>query len=516
MSESTGSETVSLTFAVRRAAQVCRNGTAVIDGGSRMSWAELESRIACVAGQLKNMNLQRGDRVAMLAVNSPMYLELLLAVWWCGGVIVPINTRLAADEIGYILKHADVKLFLADAEMAELASSAGGSTSTPIVLSPDIFASWRTGAATDPTAPSYEETAGIFYTGGTTGLPKGVDLSHRNFAFAAAGMLRDLRLQPDSVYLHAAPMFHLADFGIGLGVTLAAGAHSFLAKFTPQGIYQRLRDDGITHLNLVPTMLAAVLDAPCRDDQLLAQVRHISYGAAPITPAQLERVLQGFPNAAINQFYGMTELCGASVYLCPERHVLSGPLAGKLRSAGQVIPGFELRIADEGKNAVPIGTVGEILMRGPAVMKGYWNDPVQTSRTLVDGWLHSGDCGYLDEDGFLYVVDRIKDMIISGGENVYCSEVENALASHEAVQACAVVGLPDKKWGERVHAVVVRKAGTEISTAELDAHLRSRIAGYKVPKSYEFSDALPLSAVGKVQKKVLREQCLLRSKGKHG
>jgi long-chain acyl-CoA synthetase len=506
---------MSLAFAVRRAAQVCKDGTAVIDGSHRIVWPELEVRIAAIAGQLRAMGLQRGERIAILALNSSMYFELLLATWWCGAVIVPLNTRLAPDELRYILNHAEIKLFLADEELANLARSAGGAACSPTVLHESMYRTLLGGTAIDPITPSYEDTAGIFYTGGTTGLPKGVELSHRNFAFAAAGMLRDLSLGPTSVYLHAAPMFHLADFGIGLGVTMGAGTHSFLTKFTPQDVYQRLQDDGITHLNLVPTMLAAVLDAHCRDDQLLAQVRHISYGAAPITPAQLERVLEGFPNAAINQFYGMTESCGASVFLGPERHVVDGSRSGKLKSAGQVIPGFELRIADEAGRDVPEGAVGEILVRGPAVMKGYWKDPIQTAKTLANGWLHSGDCGYLDADGFLYVVDRIKDMIISGGENVYCSEVENALASHDSVQACAAVGLPDDKWGERVHAVIIRKPGCDISAEELDTHVRSRLAGYKAPKSYEFADSLPLSAVGKVQKKVLRERCLQRIEKNH-
>lgn len=505
---------MSLVFAIRRAAQVRPTGAAIIAAGQTVGWKEFEARVARMAGGLREMGLEPGTRVATLALNSPVYLELLLAIWWCGGVLVPLNTRLAAEEIRYILEHAEAGLVFADADMAALASAGAGSA-TPVVLDDAVYSSLLEGPSIEPAAVSYEDTAGIFYTGGTTGLPKGVELSHRNFAFAASGMLRDLQLGPASVYLHAAPMFHLADFGIGMGVTLGAGTHSFLARFTPEDVYRRLQGDGVTHLNLVPTMLAAVLDSPGRDDRLLAQVTHISYGAAPITPALLERVLQGFPNAAVNQFYGMTECCGASVFLAPEFHVVTGPGAGKLKAAGQAIPGFELRIADDNGRPVPTGTVGEILMRGAPVMKGYWRDPAQSAKALADGWLHSGDGGYLDEDGFLHVVDRIKDMIISGGENIYCSEVENALASHPSVQACAAVGLPDEKWGERVHAVIVLRAGAAVSAEELREHVRSRIAGYKVPKSYEFADALPLSAVGKIQKAVLREQCLKRLEGNH-
>jgi acyl-CoA synthetase (AMP-forming)/AMP-acid ligase II len=481
-----------------------------VDAGQRVTWRELEQRVARVAGSLGRMGVGRGTRVATLAANSPMYLELLLAIWWCGGVIVPLNTRLAPGEIRYILEHADVGMLLMDEDMRSLGRQAESPRYPSFVADARFHGTLLAGEPIEAAAPDFEATAGIFYTGGTTGLPKGVELSQRNFAAAAAGMVRDLHLDATSVYLHAAPMFHLADFGTGMGVTMGAGAHSFLAKFSAEAVYQRLKEDGVTHLNLVPTMLAAVVDAPCRDDALLAQVRRVTYGAAPISPALLEKVLRAFPNAKINQFYGMTECCGASVFLAPERHVLDGPLAGKLKSAGQAIPDFELRIADEHGLPVPPGTVGEILMRGAPVMKGYWKDPEQTAKTLRGGWLHSGDAGYLDDDGFVFIVDRMKDMVISGGENIYCTEVENALTSHPAVRQCAVIGLPDDRWGERVHAVVVPAPGMEASFDDLDAHVRSRIAGYKVPRSYEFADELPLSGVGKVQKKLLRERCLRR------
>lgn len=499
---------MSLTSAVRRASQVNPSGTALVAPGQRITWRELEHRIASIAGSLSDMGVGPGTRVATLATNSPMYLELLLAIWWCGGVIVPLNTRLAGSEIRYILEHADAALLLIDENMRVLGSQATTSKIPSLVIDAEFHEKLLTREPVEAAPPVYEATAGIFYTGGTTGLPKGVELTQRNFAAAASGMLRDLRMDSTIVYLHAAPMFHLADFGIGLGVTMAAGSHSFLAKFSAEAVYQRLRDDGVTHINLVPTMIAAVIDAPCRDDALLAQVRRVTYGAAPISPSLLEKVLKAFPNAEINQFYGMTECCGASVYLAPERHVLEGPLSGKLKAAGQAIADWELRIADEDGRSLPPGAVGEVLVRGPSMMKGYWKDPEQTANTLRGGWLHSGDAAYLDEDGFLFIVDRIKDMVISGGENIYCTEVENALTSHPAVQECAVIGMPDDQWGERVHAVIVAKRDLKLSFNELDLHVRSRIAGYKVPRSYELADDLPLSGVGKVQKKLLRDRCI--------
>lgn len=501
-----------ITAALRRAASVRPQGLAIASGDERRNWRETAHRIAAIAGALRVWGLQPGEHVATLALNSPRYFELLLAVWWAGGVLVPLNTRLAWEELRFIIEHSASASFIADENFHAAAQKAKAldGVRRAIVLDDDICADWASAPAIDDACPGLDALAGIFYTGGTTGLPKGVALTHQNFAFAALNMQRDLRHDEGTVYLHAAPLFHLADFGIGLGTTLGAGAHSFVAQFSPRVFYQRLRSDGVTHLQLVPTMLAMVLDAPERDYRLLAQIRSISYGAAPISQTLLTRLLAAFPNARIQQFYGMTECCGASVMLPSEYHVIDGPRSGRLKAAGQAISGFEVRIADPATNApVPAGEVGEIQMKGPAVMRGYWRDPEKTAQTLVSGWLRSGDAGRMDADGFVYVVDRLKDMVISGGENIYCAEVENALSTHPAVAACAVIGLPHEHWGETVHAVVVLREGQRVDSSELDAHCRAQIAGYKVPRSYDLrSDPLPLSAVGKVQKNVLREQWL--------
>jgi long-chain acyl-CoA synthetase len=482
--------------------------------GEASRWGEVLRRVASMAGGLRAAGLNPGDHAATLALNSPRHFELLLAVWWAGGVLVPLNTRLANDELRFILAHSRASMLVVDDNFRDFGQAIAAAADGPEpVLTLDEALHGHLAAsepipafAADPTA-----LAALMYTGGTTGLPKGVELTHRNFAAAAANMRRDLAHDEHTVYLHAAPMFHLADLGIGLAVSLAGGGHGFMARFTPEDFYRRLARDGITHLQLVPTMLAAVLDAPCRDDALLARVRRISYGAAPISAALLQRVLDAFPNAGIHQFYGMTESCGACVMLPPERHVLAGPLAGKLGAAGTATEGFEIRIVDGHGQLLPAGQVGEIQIRGVPVMRGYWNDPAQTQATLKDGWLGSGDGGYLDDEGFLFVVDRIKDMIISGGENIYCAEVESAIAGHPAVRECAVIGLPDDHWGERVHAVVVARAGFALDREALDAHCRARLAGYKVPRSYDFAESLPLSGVGKVQKKALREAHLQRS-----
>jgi len=504
-----------MTSALRRAALVCPQGLAIASGGERRTWSQTVDRIARLAGALQEMGVRSGSHVATLALNSPRYFELLLSVWWTGGVVVPLNTRLAWDEIRFILRHSDASLLLSDEHFRSASDHARAEAS---------LAGLRVAVMDDPTyermllsppaadaCRALDELAGIFYTGGTTGRPKGVELTHENFAFAAMNMQRDLRHDERTVYLHAAPLFHLADFGIGLGTTLGAGAHSFIAQFSTSVFFERLRTDGVTHLQLVPTMLSMVLDAAERDNSLLAQIRPISYGAAPISQPLLERLLAAFPNARIQQFYGMTECCGACVMLPDDCHSLTAK-PQRILAAGQPIVGFEVRIADVGGDqSLPSGGVGEIQMRGPAVMRGYWKDPERTAETLQGGWLRSGDGGRMDEDGFFYVVDRLKDMVISGGENIYCAEVESALATHPGVAACAVIGLPDDHWGERVHAVVVMQEEQVVEQASLDRHIRGLIAGYKVPRSYDLRyTPLPLSAVGKVQKNVLRDQHLSR------
>jgi acyl-CoA synthetase (AMP-forming)/AMP-acid ligase II len=498
--------------ALRRAATISPKGLAISSGEERRTWPEFLRRVSAMAGALKSAGVEPGDRVATLSKNSPRYFELLMAVWWAGGVIVPLNTRLAFPELRYIVEHSESLLLFSDESFKEVGARIAKdipSGTKFVCFDSASYAEMTKHPRIDDACGDLAALAGICYTGGTTGMPKGVELTHLNFGFSAMSILHEIGHDSEAVYLHSAPMFHLADLANGLAVTLGCGTHSFTDQFTAELFYRRLREEGVTHVQLVPTMAAMVLDAPERDDRLLSQIRSIAYGAAPISQALLTRMVQAFPNARITQFYGMTEACGASSTLAPDRHVLTGPKAGKLASAGQVMPGFEICVVDANSRPCATGETGEIQMRGPAVMRGYWREPEKTAKTIVDGWLCSGDAGYFDEDGFLYVVDRIKDMIISGGENIYCAEVENALASHPKVDSCTVFGLPDERWGDRVHAVVVPKASLTLSPAELDTHCREQIAGYKVPRSYDIrSEPLPLSGVGKVQKNQLREEWL--------
>jgi acyl-CoA synthetase (AMP-forming)/AMP-acid ligase II len=295
-------------------------------------------------------------------------------------------------------------------------------------------------------------------------------------------------------------MFHLADGAAWTARNCLGGTHVMVAGFTPAGVAAAIEAHRVTEVLLVPTMIQMLVDDPACADADLSSLRHLLYGASPISEAVLERAAKRLPTVEFTQAYGMTELSPVATLLGPAEHGVER----LRRSAGRAAPHAEVRIVDPDDNEVPTGATGEIVCRGGHVMLGYWKRPQETAAALRGGWMHSGDGGYLDADGYLFVVDRIKDMIVSGGENVYSAEVENALAAHPGVAACAVIGVPDEQWGERVHAVVVRAPGTTATEDELRDHVRALIASYKTPRSVEFVEALPLSGAGKVLKRELR------------
>jgi long-chain acyl-CoA synthetase len=291
-----------------------------------------------------------------------------------------------------------------------------------------------------------------------------------------------------------------------VATAVLAGTNVFIPAFTPAASLEAIERHRVTRMFLAPTMLNMVLNDPAFADFDLSSLRCIIYGASPMPEALVRQAMKALPEVKFVQSYGQTETSPILSILGPERHVLEGPLSGKLRSAGQPIPGVELRIFDKNDQPVSNGTVGEICARGENVMAGYWQLPELTEEALRGGWLHTGDGGYLDDDGFLFIVDRMKDMIVSGGENVYPAEVENALAMHPDVAECAVIGVPDEKWGERVHAIVCLREATVFDESQLIAHCRELIADFKCPRSIEFRDApLPVSAAGKVLKTELRK-----------
>lgn len=500
-----------LHLSVARAAMIAPHGVAMRSEGREQTWADTAARVARLAGGLLALGPAPGDRVALLAANAPEHLEFTYAVMWAGLVVVPLNTRLSIDEHCEIIAHAQAFALAVDRRHAARAREIAQRLGIRLIEMEigAIGDDHRVPGDCSPVRPfmaSSAHPAGLYYTGGTTGRAKGVELSHGAFHARSVDICADMGFDAQSVYLHAAPYFHLADAGVGHGLTFAAGTHVFLPDYSPTGVLRAIAEEGVNTLNLVPTMLADLITT-AGAEAILPKVRAVAYGAAPISNTLLRRLLTAFPHATFRQFYGQTEACGPCSVLSPECHRPDSP---KLASAGRATASSLLRIVSPNGKELPRGSAGEIQTAGPGNMTSYWREPERTLEALSDGWLKTGDIGIMDEDGFVTIVDRLKDMIVTGGENVFSAEVENALASHASVAAVSGFGIPDERWGEAVHAVVVLSSGNRASQEELIAHARQEIASYKCPKRVTFAEALPLSPLGKVRKDLLRQELLQR------
>jgi long-chain acyl-CoA synthetase len=365
-------------------------------------------------------------------------------------------------------------------------------------------------AAGRPERPDGEiaetDLVGLFYTGGTTGRPKGVMLSQRNFVENGYHIMAHMALGESDVYLHAAPMFHLADGWSTYFFTAIGSTQTYVRGFEPSAVLAAIERERVTMTVLVPTMINALINHPDAGARDLSSLRYLVYGASPIAESVLRRAMDVL-GCDFTQAYGMTEAAPVVTLLLADdhRHDGSDRAIHRLHSAGRPALGVEVRVVDLDDRDVPPGEVGEVLVRGANMLVGYWNRPQETAEALRGGWYHSGDLATLDENGYLFIVDRKKDMIVTGGENVYSVEVEDALAGHSAVLECAVIGVPDDHWGEVVHAVVVLKPGQQATAEEVIAHCHTRVAGYKCPKSIDFTEALPKSGAGKILKRELRE-----------
>ncbi|HWC36381.1 MAG TPA: long-chain-fatty-acid--CoA ligase [Mycobacteriales bacterium] len=480
--------------------------------------ADVFDRVSRLGGALRNLGVQDGDRVAILALNSDRYSDFLLGTAWAGAVVNPQNIRWAAPELAFALKDSETGVLFVDDMFAQLGEQllaevdhlhtlvhVGEGETPPGMLSMEELISG--GDPIPDRAPRDHEMVGLFYTGGTTGQPKGVMLSAANLLTSALGsMASGSFLASNSRYLHAAPMFHLADLAAWFSALQMGCEHVIVSHFDVKLVLQAIQDHKVTDVLLVPTMIQLVTDDPSLADYDVSTLERIIYGASPIDDDLLARAMRAFPNVGFSQAYGMTELSPVATLLSAEDHIDTPGQPSRRRSAGRAAPHAMVTIVREDGSPADTREVGEIVVAGPHVMLGYWRRPEETAAALKSDGMHTGDAGYLDADGYLYVVDRIKDMIISGGENIYSAEVENALCAHPAVAAAAVIGVPDEKWGEIVHAVVVRQPGSDVSAEELVAFARDRIAGYKVPRVVTFADALPVSGAGKVLKRVLRDE----------
>ena len=504
------------THGLRRALQTNPDGLATVFGERRRNWRETGERVSRLAAGLRSLGANPGDRVAVLSLNSDRYLELYLAIAWAGAVIVPLNIRWSPLENEDALRDCRANILVVD--MVFAATGEGLAKALPglkrvyagdgeppagmegyealLLRSTPVPDAMRTAA----------DLAGIFYTGGTTGRSKGVMLSHGNLTANALNTLGEGLFPSTSIYLHAAPMFHLANGAAMYSVLLSGGANVIIQAFTPEGVMAAVQNERVTDVLLVPTMIQMLVDHPALASYEMSSLGSVVYGASPISEAVLDRASAALPKAQFTQVYGMTELSPIATMLHWKEQIGDGRTKGRHRAGGRATLGCEVRIVDTDDKPVAFGTVGEIVVRGDTVMMGYWERSEETALAVIDGWMHTGDGGYMDEHGFVYVVDRVKDMIISGGENVYSVEVENAVTQHPAVAQCAIVGIPDERWGEQVHAVVVLRSGAQVSAAELIEFCKARIAGYKCPRSVDIRESpLPLSGAGKVLKRELRK-----------
>jgi acyl-CoA synthetase (AMP-forming)/AMP-acid ligase II len=496
-----------------RAARIWPDRVAVRDEHAVRTWREVCDDVSRLAVGLRTLGISPGDRIALLGANSARYLDCFFAASWAGAVLVPLNTRLADAELTACLRDSGAALLLAGdgcTAQAERLAAAWPGLRGIVHLGADPGPGHAIGyealvGESEPGRPAGGDgrvAAGIFYTGGTTGTPKGVVLSHDNLLANAWHILPALGWSQDTVFLHAAPMFHLADVCCLVAVSAVAGQHVVIPGFAPDALTGAVGASRVTALGLVPTMISALVNTPGLAGRDLSSVTSILYGGSPMRTELITQIRHALPRARLWQAYGQTEAAPVLTLLPPADHE-PGP-ASKAGSAGVPVPGCEIAIHDPVTDMeLPSGQTGEICGRGDNVMTGYWNQPELSARALRNGWLHTGDAGHLDDDGYLHVTGRIIDMIITGGENVYPAEVENVLCQHPAVAEAAVLGLPDGRWGQRVHAVVAARPGGRLEPAEVIAFCRAQLAGYKCPRSIEVQDALPKTGVGKIDKRAL-------------
>ncbi|HWE56985.1 MAG TPA: long-chain-fatty-acid--CoA ligase [Acidimicrobiales bacterium] len=484
---------------------------AVLDGDFVATYEQHLDRVLRLGDALKNLGVGPGDRFAVMALNGHEFLELYHASLLTGAVINPLNLRLAPKELEFILSDSGCKVCFADGFFGvgidKVRKEAGvenvvliGAGDVPHeVAYEDLVASGRPNLPAEPD----EDSPGILmYTGGTTGLPKGVVLDQRALMLDVYKVATRWVMNEDYVYLHQTPMFHAASLGGALAIPATGGTTTSVPMFAPDAVIDAIERFSVTMTVMVPTMIAMMLDHASFDAKRIESLKILTYGASPMPAVLLDRLLSTLPDIDIFQGYGMTENCGLLTCLGPEEHRSGGDI---LRSAGRPMAGSAVSIQDEDGNILPAGETGEVCAQAGNYMREYWNRPEETESAFRGGWYHTGDAGYMDSAGYVFLVDRVKDMIVTGGENVYSAEVENAIASHPAVAQVAVIGIPSEQWGEAVLAIVVPKPDAEVTENEIRAWARERIAGFKVPKEVAFrAEPLPLSGAMKVLKRELR------------
>ncbi|MFH7322211.1 long-chain-fatty-acid--CoA ligase [Aeromicrobium sp. JJY06] len=503
---------------IRRSAAHDPQGVALVQPGRQVTFAELDASTSRFAQALLAEGVQPGDRVCHVGENSVAFFDALYGSGKAGAIPVPINFRLAPAEVLQIVEDVEPRVVVLGAGMehhAEALAAVPGVarvvTVEPVEGLTDLVAWAGAQSGEDPgIARDPEDTAVMFYTSGTTGRPKGIELAGRNLSSALAGPLKVVRFDADSVALAPVPFFHVTGFGLALMANLKGAAVLMINPQGPADLLDVLQRYRVSHSVMVPTVIQFLLGLPETRAGDWSALRWMMYGGAPMPEPVLREATEVF-GCDFYQGYGLTESTGGVSFLGPEDHRVTPETVHRLRSVGQVRGNNEVRIIDPATGQdVPAGERGEVLIRGGNVMKGYWRRPEETAATVdADGWLHTGDGGRLDAEGYLYLGDRLKDMIVSGGENVYPAEVESVLTGHPGVAQVAVIGVPSDRWGESPMAVVVRAAGDageQLTAEDLIGWARERLAHYKCPVDVAFVSELPLNASGKLLKVRLREE----------
>ena len=501
---------------VERNAQLHAEDVHLIFGERRSTFAQFRTRSLKLASAVYGFGLRAQDRVGVLAMNCPEYLEVYGVGEVAPFIVAPVNYRLAPPEIAFVVRDAGPRVFFfeqqyevtVDALRQQLPSveqyvCIGGQPPSWALAHEELLSSGS--ARGPPIRPTGADIHSIMYTSGTTGRPKGAMLTHAGMLALSQSWAFELAADIGDKILLSMPFFHVGARSQGLAATFRGGTLVLHRSFEARAILETIQREGVTQVHLAPTLVQQVLDHPDVDRFDLSSIKTLNYAAAPMPLTVLKRAMKRFGPVLING-YGQTEGAGTSLRKWYHRPEGSPKDLKRLTSIGQAVSESRIRIVDAQDQEVPVGSIGEICIQSPVNMVGYWNNSAATIETLRGGWLHTGDMGHVDEDGFVYLDDRKKDMIVSGGENVYCREVEEALMSHPGVADAAVIGVPDERWGEAVKAVVVLKAGQVLAADALIAHARSSIAGYKCPKSVEFISELPRLPGGKVSKLALRDR----------
>ncbi|NQU08676.1 MAG: fatty acid--CoA ligase [Candidatus Abyssubacteria bacterium] len=501
---------------VRRNGKLFPDNTAAIFEGRRFTWREFDERVNRLANALIGLGIKREDHVAILAKNCNEYLEMYFACARNGSICTALNYRLSSREMHYVIDNSEAKVVIVSDEFLDTLEDIRpdlkmaehyiviGQTPEGMKSYDDLISE----ASPEPPGIERHEDDVVLqmYTSGTTGLPKGAMLTHRSLLTIATGCSFGMQFQAGDCILMVAPLYHMAAGMTSLATILQAGPILLHRDFNPVAILDDMEGGEVTTVLLIPVMLNFLLQMPDIEKRDFSNIRAIVYGASPMPVEVLRKGMEIFQCDFV-QGYGQTESSAVLSILNAEDHVLDGTpeQLKRLGSAGREVFGTEVRVIDENGNDVKPGQIGEVIGRGENVMKGYWKMPEATAEAIRDGWLYTGDLATVDEDGYIYILDRMKDMIISGGENVYSREVEEVLYEHPAIAEAAVIGVPDEQWGETVKAIVVLKEGQEASAEEIIDFSRERLAGFKRPRSVDLVDSLPRNLSGKVLKKILRE-----------